>query len=117
MKLDSHLVFALTCVFARASAMVLTAPLVGNVVPVMVRVLFSGVLSLSLVPVLQPHIGPLPDSVFGLVLSVGRELLIGLLIGGMLQLLVAAVQMAGAFIDVQIGVGSRACPSAAATSR
>src|SRR5262249_37644942 len=41
-----------------------------------------------------------------LILRVATEVLVGLLIGGLLQLLVASAQIAGAFLDVQIGTGS-----------
>jgi flagellar biosynthetic protein FliR len=64
------------------------------------------VFSFSLVPVVQTHIGPVPADILGLTLAVMHEAVIGLLIGAFMQLLVASAQVAGAFLDVQIGTGS-----------
>ena len=86
--------------------MLLSSPIFGTTVPVKVRVLFSIVLSMSLVPVLREQVGPVPQELLGLVLMVGKDVVIGLIIGGMMQLLLAGFQMAGAFLDVQIGIGA-----------
>lgn len=106
MKLDSHLLFSALCVFARCTSMLMSAPIMGNVVPVIVKVFFGVVLSFSLVPVIQTHIGPVPTDLVGLFLRVLNEVMMGLLIGGFLQMLVASAQAAGSFLDVQIGTGS-----------
>ncbi len=106
MSFDNHLLFASLCVFARCTSMLMSAPLFGTTVPVQIRVMFGVVLTLSLVPVVQSHVGPLPPDLMSLFLAVLREVLVGLLLGGLLQFLVAAVQMAGAFLDVQVGTGS-----------
>lgn len=106
MSLDAHLLFAILCVFCRCTAMLFSAPLLSTAVPVMIRVLTGVVLTLSLVPVLQSSVGPVPGDMVSLVLTISREVLIGLLIGGFLQILCSTAQMAGTFIDVQIGTGS-----------
>ena len=66
----------------------------------------SVVLSLCLVPVLQGHIGAVPLNLIQLTTSVLHEVLMGLLLGSFMQILVASMQIAGAFLDVQIGTGS-----------
>lgn len=106
MTLDSHLLFAFLAVFARCTAMLLSSPLFGSVVPPNIRILFCMVLSASLVPVLKPYVGAVPGDLISLGLAIGREAVIGLLIGGALQVLLAAAQMAGLFLDLQIGLGS-----------
>ena len=105
MSLDSGLIVTFLSAFARCTAMVLSSPLFGTNVPVKVRVLFSLVLSMALVPVLREHVGDVPQEMVGLALMVGRDVVIGLIIGGMIQLLMAGIQMAGAFLDIQIGIG------------
>jgi len=105
-KLDADLLFAMLCVFARCTAMLMSAPILTTVVPIMIRVMTGTVLTFSLLPVLQVHIGPMPTDVLSLALSIMREVMIGLLIGGFLQILVASAQIAGSFMDVQIGTGS-----------
>lgn len=106
MTLDAHLIFAILCVFCRCTAMLFSAPMLSTAVPVMVRILFGVVLTLSLTPMLQGSVGSVPTDMVGLVLSVSREILVGLLIGGFLQILTSTAQIAGTFIDVQIGTGS-----------
>lgn len=106
MSLDSGLIITFLSAFVRCTAMLLSSPIFGTTVPVKVRILFSLVLSMSLVPVLRDLIGPVPQDLIGLVLMVGKDVVIGLIIGGMMQLLLAGFQMAGSFIDVQIGIGA-----------
>lgn len=106
MTLDSHLLLSGLFIFSRATAMLLSAPIAGNLVPATIRVMFGLVLSLSLTPVLQGSIMANPATVGHLVAMVSYEAFVGLLIGGSLQLLVAAGQMAGQFVDIQIGTGS-----------
>ena len=106
MKLDDHFLFSALCVFTRCTAMLLSAPILTSVIPVVIRVMTGIVLSFSLLPVLQPFIGPMPTDILSLVLGIAREAVIGLIIGGFLQILVASVQIAGSFMDVQIGTGS-----------
>ncbi|MBS1715063.1 MAG: flagellar biosynthetic protein FliR [Armatimonadetes bacterium] len=106
MKLDAHFLFACLCIFVRCTAMLLSAPGLGTVVPVVVRTLFGALLTFCLVPTLQPLIGEMPGTFLGLGMAVAHEAMIGVLIGGFLQLLVSGAQAAGAFLDVQIGTGS-----------
>jgi flagellar biosynthetic protein FliR len=75
-------------------------------VPVNVRVLLAVVLALALYPVVAPWTPAPPETLIGLLGYVAREAMFGLLIGGVLHLVVAALQMAGAFLDVQIGTAS-----------
>ena len=106
MKLDSHLLFSIACVFIRCTSMLMSAPVTSTVVPVMVRILMGIVMSMALVPVVEVHIGPMPTEMVGIVLRVLTEVVMGLLIGGFMQMLVASSQIAGSFMDVQIGTGS-----------
>lgn len=106
MNLDAAFVFGFACLFVRCSAMLLSSPLAGTVVPVLVRVLTAAVLSLALLPVVHTHIPPVPADMASLALTIGREALVGLLIGFCLQILVAVFQMAGSLIDLQAGLSS-----------
>jgi flagellar biosynthetic protein FliR len=54
--------------------------------------------------VLQPKIGPTPTSIIGLALAVAGEAIAGLLIGGLISLVLQAAQMAGAMLDLHIGL-------------
>lgn len=106
MNLDSAFVFGFACLFVRCSAMLLSSPLTGGVVPVPIRVFASAVFSLALMPVLQASLPPVPADMYGLVMIVAREAVMGLLIGFCIQILASAFQSAGAILDLQIGLAS-----------
>lgn len=106
MRLDSHFVYALLSLFCRCTTMLISSPVPGQSVPVKIRVLLGLVFSFCLLPVVQHLVPPVPVDMASFALSVCRDVSIGLLIGGFLQLLVASAQVAGAFMDVQIGTGS-----------
>lgn len=106
MTLDALYLITFFGIFIRCSAMVLSCPLYGNVIPVTVRVFFSLVVSLALVPVLSGHFTSIPESMYDLAALAFGEAAVGLIIGFSLQLLVAVFQMAGMILDLQIGLGS-----------
>lgn len=104
MSLDEATLWALLLVFVRCSAMLLSAPLFGTAVPVQVRLLASGAVAVALLPVLHSQVGPIPQDLATMAMAVGREAAIGLIIGGLVQMLVLMVQMAGAVLDLQLGL-------------
>jgi flagellar biosynthetic protein FliR len=106
MSIDATLLITFVSAFSRCSAMVLASPLFGTNVPAKVRVMFCMVVSLALVPVLREHVTTVPESLGQLGMMVGKDVMFGLIIGGMVQVLLAGFQMAGAFLDVQIGIGA-----------
>lgn len=106
MSLDATFILAFTFVFIRCTAMILSSPLYGAVVPVMIRIMTGVVISLALTPVLKPYIGEMPTNLIELAMMAGREVLIGLTIGFCLQFLLGAFQMAGSLLDLQMGIGS-----------
>lgn len=106
MTLDAAWLFAFFLVFARCSAMLLTAPLFGANAPPMLRVFASASVAIALTPVIQPHLGAAPETLDVLVFALGREVCIGLLLGMCLHLVAYAAQMAGAFLDMNMGVGA-----------
>ena len=106
MTLDSGFLIAFLSAFVRCSAMLLSSPMFGKTVPVKVRILFSLMVSMALAPVIRPYVGEVPQDMVSLALLVGRDVFVGVLIGGMMQILLAAFQIAGGFLDIQIGIGS-----------
>ncbi len=106
MSVDSLWIWTFACVFVRCGAMLLASPLFGGLVPVNIRVLISVVIALAITPVVQPFFTQVPVDLSSLALCIFREAAIGILIGFCLQLLMLAFQMAGAFLDLQIGFGS-----------
>jgi flagellar biosynthetic protein FliR len=106
MSLDSAFLLDFIAIFIRCGAMLMVSPLYAGAVPVNVRVLTSAVIALSLTPLLGSQLNFEVGSLVELGLLMGREVLFGLVIGMGMQFLVAAVQMAGAIADMQIGLGS-----------
>ncbi len=93
-------------VFCRVSALLLASPIFGNSTPAQIRVMICGVVTMCITPAVQSTFGPVPADMLQLV-SIGLyQILIGLLIGACTQLLLLGVQMGGAFLDLNIGLGS-----------
>jgi flagellar biosynthetic protein FliR len=99
--------FAAMLVFARIGSAMMLLPGFGEVyVPARYRLLFALIFSGLLLPVLAPILPPLPQSPAELVLVLGGELVIGVFIGTLTRLLLAALQMAGQVVSLQIGLSN-----------
>jgi flagellar biosynthetic protein FliR len=95
-------IWAGSLVFARIGAMLMVMPGIGDAnVPRTIRLAFALVLSLCLGPVAQPYLPPEPATVDGTAYYVVREALIGLTIGGLLQVFLSALSTAGEFVSLQ----------------
>jgi flagellar biosynthetic protein FliR len=103
-ELQQHLL-SLLAVFLRTGAFVMAAPIFGaNVVPARVRLLFALALSVGIAPAVAGSGVPLAfDATLPLV--VGRELLMGWLLGFAAQLFMQAFVLAGQLIAMQLGLG------------
>jgi flagellar biosynthetic protein FliR len=106
LSLDATVVWPFACLFARASALMLSAPMMAHAVPVPVRVGFAAILAMGLAPVVGPKAGPPPADLFAMATVLGLNVLVGLLIGFTLQLVMHGLQMAGALLDMQAGLGA-----------
>lgn len=104
MSLDTAWLVTFFSVFVRMSAMLLSAPLMGTMVPVQIRVLVGAALAMALTPVVGPV--AVPNDVFSLTMSLGTDVLVGVVIGGLMSMLVGAFQTAGALCDTQLGLAS-----------
>lgn len=105
MSLEIGWLWAFALVFVRCSAMLLASPFFGQWVPVPIRVASAATMALALSPVLRPHLAPMPTDMATLVTMLAYEVAAGLLIGALVHLVLLAAQMAGAFLDMQIGLG------------
>lgn len=95
-------VWAAGLVFARVGAVVMLLPGIGEqVVPPRIRLAFAFVLSLALFPIVSPGLPPLPETVGGMGGWVIRETAVGLIIGGMLRMMMAALAVAGEIVALQ----------------
>ncbi len=103
MKVDELWMYSLLLVFVRSSAMFLASPLFGGSVPARVRVLFCFMFSVCVLPAAKDTIREVPPEMYSLFVAIVSEAAIGLIIGLCIQLLLLAAQMAGAFMDMQLG--------------
>ncbi|MBX3097283.1 MAG: flagellar biosynthetic protein FliR [Fimbriimonadaceae bacterium] len=106
MTLDTVWLVTFFSVFVRMSAMLLSSPLLGTMVPVPIRVFIGAAMAMALTPVVGVHPTGVPSDVFGLVMMLGTDVLIGLVIGGLMSMLTGAFQTAGALCDTQLGLAS-----------
>jgi flagellar biosynthetic protein FliR len=88
----------------RLSAMMAVAPVFSSrTIPVRVKAGLVIIVSWITLPLVAEQGGTVPDSAIALALLAGKEALLGLAFGLVAQFLFAAVQTAGAFIDVTAG--------------
>ncbi len=90
--------------FMRIGALLMVMPAIGgSFVPARVRILFAMALTLVIAPTLPP---PAVDvlSLAGVV-AIGRELLIGMIMGFVLQVVFDAIALGGQLISMSMGLG------------
>jgi flagellar biosynthetic protein FliR len=106
-SIDAALFYAFLLVFVRCSAMLFASPIFGaQNVPVQIRIYITLAISAALTFIIKPDSGGVPQDLYTLTLAIGHELVAGILIGTFLSLVLQAAQMAGAFIDVEMGLSS-----------
>ncbi len=92
-------------VLVRAAAMIMVAPVLGaRPIPQQVKIGLAVLLAVLLAP-MQDVSEPLFTNWLTVLLSVAREVVVGLLMGFAATLLFSAVQMAAQIVGVQIGFG------------
>lgn len=101
----SNYTYVFILIMVRYIGMFLTAPILGSrVIPRRVRIAFVFFLALITLPVLMDsQTVEIPDYPLLIVLTVIRELAVGLSIGFISFLVFAAIQLAGQFIDLRMG--------------
>jgi flagellar biosynthetic protein FliR len=95
-------VYGAGLVFCRVGALIMLLPGVGEAsVPPRIRLSLALVLSLAFYPILRAGLPPIPATVGDLGAQVLIELLIGLAIGSLLRLFLAALAVAGEAVSLQ----------------
>lgn len=108
MSFDSTLLVAFFAAFLRCSGMVLAGPLFGQSgVPVMIRVFFSAALSLALAPLLYGSIS-VPNNLYDFFALCIHEIAFGVVIGFLAYLAISVAEMAGALLDLKVGLSMSA---------
>lgn len=103
---STQLFWTFLVVLFRVGGLMVTAPMFGSPsVPAPIKLGFSTAFAIALTPTAVGKVGAPPDDWLVLVGILLGETLLGLLIGYLVSLFFSAVQMAGAFIDMQMGYG------------
>ena len=100
--------FAALLIFARTGAIIMLLPGIGEgFVPARIRLAFAFLFALMLFPVLGGQVGAVPDSNGAMFAQIFREILIGLMIGTLLKMMLAALGIAGERIHVVQGYNEK----------
>jgi flagellar biosynthesis protein FliR len=92
-------------IFTRiVSALTLTPFLGGSSLPGQIKVGLSAMVALLLYPGLSQNAGPMPESFFFYCALLGKEFVIGMVLGFIAQMVFFGVQIAGTIIDTQRGL-------------
>ena len=93
-------------IFARMGTLVMLMPAVGDrAVPTNIRLVFALALTLLFYPVTAAKMPAIPTSLYGIAVLAAGEMLTGFIIGLSARLVLAAMQVAGASIAFQMGLG------------
>ena len=93
-------------VFGRAGGLIVSAPFWGSrVVPLLVRVWIAMLLAIATYPLVRVVSLPGGITLFSLLMALGGEILLGLVLGWVGQLLFAAMRLAGQEIEIKSGLG------------
>jgi flagellar biosynthetic protein FliR len=93
-------------VFARVSGLMVSAPVLGSATyPNTAKIGFSALIALLITPVLPPLQIPIPEDNLSFGLMAVGEAAVGALLGFVLTLVFAAVQVGGQIMDLQTGFG------------
>jgi len=89
-------------VFGRAGGLIVSAPFWGSqVIPVLVRVWIAMLLAIATYPLVRVVSLPGGITLLSLLMALGGEILLGLVLGWMAQLLFAAMRLAGQEIEIK----------------
>src|SRR5437868_1666372 len=95
-------VFAAGLVFARLAALVMLMPGIGEqAIPPRIRLSFALLMTLMLFPLLEGRAPPLPPGVGAMSLLVIKEVVVGLMIGGVLRMFMTSLATAGEIVSIQ----------------
>jgi flagellar biosynthesis protein FliR len=101
--------FAAFLVFARIGATMMLLPGFGEMyVPQRYRLLLALLMAMLLAPVLAARLPAMPGSPAQLAVLVGGEVAIGIFIGTIARILVAALETAGMVVSLQLGLSAAA---------
>lgn len=105
MTIGIHDFWTFLLAFSRVTALFVSAPILGNrAVPARVKIGLSALIAFALMPLIGGSVKEAPNNLFSLIGQIAAETAVGLLLGLMVTLLFAALDVAGHYIDTQMGL-------------
>ena len=106
-ELISGDLFSLIFVFARIGAAVMLLPGFGEIfIAARVRLLLAIAITVVVTPVVLPYVPTTPVGPLAMFTTIGHELVIGLFLGAMARMMVAALHSAGVIIGFQTSLSN-----------
>lgn len=106
MVLEAEIVLVFLLVMVRFSGLIVSAPILGsNNFPVMGKIGLIGLSAILVTPTVAALDAPIPVEPIEFALMAAGELLIGLVMGLVMTLVFAAIQVGGQVMDMQSGFG------------
>ncbi len=100
-------VFGFMLIFTRVAAILMIAPALGETtIPARIRLVVALTTTLAIFPVIAPTLPTLPPTFFGTGLVIIGEVVVGLLIGGIARIIMAALHVGGSIIAFQTGLAA-----------
>lgn len=97
--------YAFFLIFARVGTLLMLMPALGEAtIPARLRLTFALLFTFVLFPLMQPALPATPATMGGVLAGMGHEMAVGFILGGLLRLMLTAVQVAGAVIAYQMGL-------------
>jgi len=99
--------FAILMVFARVGGAMMVLPGFGEVfISARIRLLMAMVISIVILPVVAGGLPPVPGGPLEMFMHLGREIVVGVFIGGVARALLAALHVAGTIIGFQTSLAN-----------
>lgn len=99
--------FSLLFVFARIGAAIMLLPGFGEVfISARVRLLLAIGITVVVAPIVSPFVPPTPDGPLALFGAIGYEIVIGVFLGAMSRMMIAALHTAGVIVGFQTSLSN-----------
>lgn len=99
---QTQVVWTGALIMVRLGAVAMLLPGLGEAtVPPTVRLSFTFLFALMLMPVIGPHIPAMPEDLAGVVLGIFHELVVGLMLGTLIKVFISALAVAGEIVSLQ----------------
>jgi flagellar biosynthetic protein FliR len=106
MNIGVHEFWSFVLIFTRVTSLCMTAPVFAmRVTPSRVKIGLGALVAFTLMPQVQSRVGPAPTNLLTMVGQLAAEIALGACLGLIAQLLISSLEMAGHYIDTQMGFG------------